>query len=349
VKARRRKGFTLIELLVVIAIIGILAAMLFPVFARARESARKIQCLSNVKNIALAYQMYLTDYDRLNPSEHRAEIIDYFNGGQGSGLGCGCGGGRQCCTDRIAQANPYLKLPVILDEYIKNRDVWKCPSAPTQQTFEILDPYLNSTGRDDWWLRFKESQDGCPRFRSCSSPFPTGWGGPVTDTQQGGVWCTPDIGTGGFEMSIGVVLTYDMSTSGINDPAKFVVCGDGGVNHGTGMDDATELAYPDTCRLRSIACSSGCGGDWDNCSQSRDCSPPRADSDKWKWGTDPNIRKTLAKARHMGGDNLGFADGHAKWMPAESILFGGQTNWRGYGSGELEGVTTCIYPGPVTY
>ena len=51
---RRYRGFTLIELLVVIAIIGILAAMVFPVFARARESARKAVCLSNVKNIALA-------------------------------------------------------------------------------------------------------------------------------------------------------------------------------------------------------------------------------------------------------------------------------------------------------
>ncbi|MBN1460995.1 MAG: type II secretion system protein, partial [Armatimonadetes bacterium] len=58
---RRSKGFTLIELLVVIAIIGILAAMVFPVFARARESARKAVCLSNVKNIGLAIQMYLAD------------------------------------------------------------------------------------------------------------------------------------------------------------------------------------------------------------------------------------------------------------------------------------------------
>ena len=50
---RGRKGFTLIELLVVIAIIGILAAMLFPVFARARESAHKVSCLSNLKNLGL--------------------------------------------------------------------------------------------------------------------------------------------------------------------------------------------------------------------------------------------------------------------------------------------------------
>jgi len=59
----RRKGFTLIELLVVIAIIAILAAILFPVFARAREKARQTSCLSNVKQLALGTQMYATDCD----------------------------------------------------------------------------------------------------------------------------------------------------------------------------------------------------------------------------------------------------------------------------------------------
>src|SRR5512137_1497973 len=75
---RRRKGFTLIELLVVIAIIGILAAMLFPVFARARESARKTQCLANVKNLAIAFNMYLIDYDRFPPDATSSEVTDYF-------------------------------------------------------------------------------------------------------------------------------------------------------------------------------------------------------------------------------------------------------------------------------
>jgi prepilin-type N-terminal cleavage/methylation domain-containing protein len=72
----RRHGFTLIELLVVIAIIGILAAMLFPVFARARESARKIQCLSNVKNIAMAVQMYIADYQQ-SPPVSTTRLPDY--------------------------------------------------------------------------------------------------------------------------------------------------------------------------------------------------------------------------------------------------------------------------------
>ncbi len=59
----RRRGFTLIELLVVIAIIAILAAILFPVFARAREKARQTSCLSNVKQIMLGVLMYAQDYD----------------------------------------------------------------------------------------------------------------------------------------------------------------------------------------------------------------------------------------------------------------------------------------------
>ena len=67
----RRKGFTLIELLVVIAIIAILAAILFPVFARAREKARQTSCLNNLKELGLGMLMYAQDYDetfaRINP------------------------------------------------------------------------------------------------------------------------------------------------------------------------------------------------------------------------------------------------------------------------------------------
>ena len=72
----RRKGFTLIELLVVIAIIAILAAILFPVFARAREKARQTSCLSNVKQITVGIQMYTQDYNEMLP---RARFWDSAN------------------------------------------------------------------------------------------------------------------------------------------------------------------------------------------------------------------------------------------------------------------------------
>jgi prepilin-type N-terminal cleavage/methylation domain-containing protein/prepilin-type processing-associated H-X9-DG protein len=66
--ARQRKAFTLIELLVVIAIISILAAILFPVFARARENARRTSCLSNQKQIGLGFLQYFQDYDEQFPA-----------------------------------------------------------------------------------------------------------------------------------------------------------------------------------------------------------------------------------------------------------------------------------------
>src|SRR6476660_4976416 len=66
--AMRRRGFTLIELLVVIAIIAILAAILFPVFAQAREAARKVTCLSNMKQLGMGVLMYNQDYDGTYPN-----------------------------------------------------------------------------------------------------------------------------------------------------------------------------------------------------------------------------------------------------------------------------------------
>src|SRR2546421_5402943 len=82
---RTKAGFTLIELLVVIAIIAILAAILFPVFARAREAARKTTCLSNLKNIGLAALMYVQDYDEQFPWL----MMDHRNNDKSTGLSYG--------------------------------------------------------------------------------------------------------------------------------------------------------------------------------------------------------------------------------------------------------------------
>jgi prepilin-type N-terminal cleavage/methylation domain-containing protein/prepilin-type processing-associated H-X9-DG protein len=75
----KQKAFTLIELLVVIAIIAILASILFPVFARARENARRASCMSNLKQIGLGVMMYVQDYDDTYPSADR-----YVSGSSGA-------------------------------------------------------------------------------------------------------------------------------------------------------------------------------------------------------------------------------------------------------------------------
>ncbi len=106
----QRKGFTLIELLVVIAIIAILAAILFPVFARAREKARQTSCLSNVKQIALATMMYTQDYDETLP-------MNYFDTGVSGSVQYPGGG-----TSRgMIWPNPVYP-------YVNNIQVFNCPS-----------------------------------------------------------------------------------------------------------------------------------------------------------------------------------------------------------------------------
>ncbi len=101
-----RKGFTLIELLVVIAIIAILAAILFPVFSRAREKSRQTACLSNLKQLTLAVTMYASDYDDTMPWQQ-------------AGTAWGT----------LGELGMYPWLQVI-EPYTKNRQIYKCPSGP---------------------------------------------------------------------------------------------------------------------------------------------------------------------------------------------------------------------------
>lgn len=94
-----RRAFTLIELLVVIAIIALLAAILFPVFGRARENARRSSCLSNMKQVGLGMFQYIQDYDEVYPA--------HYNGISGAG--------RQ-------------RWPQLVQPYVKSTQIFNCPS-----------------------------------------------------------------------------------------------------------------------------------------------------------------------------------------------------------------------------
>src|SRR2546423_4167943 len=100
----KRNGFTLIELLVVIVIIAILAAILFPVFAQARDKARQATCSSNLKQIGNVLVMYSQDYDGWYPPAQ----------------------GEPCCASK-GQIS-YDAIWEEMEAYHKNKGIWRCPS-----------------------------------------------------------------------------------------------------------------------------------------------------------------------------------------------------------------------------
>lgn len=104
---KRRKGFTLVELLIVIAILAILAALLFPAFAKAREKARQATCTSNLKQLGMAMEMYLQDYDESFPYQRTP---CWMSRGTDTGL---------CWPEQV---HPY----------VKNVQVLRCPSGPSE-------------------------------------------------------------------------------------------------------------------------------------------------------------------------------------------------------------------------
>jgi len=141
----QRRAFTLIELLVVIAIIAILAAILFPVFAQAREKARSTACISNLKQIGLGVRMYSQDYDEqfpwgtyngmrnwevnpdVNPYPPNNQCLDALGAAGQQGFNPGDGGLPYTGCAYGGEFYRHL-MSVQLFPYTKNKQIWYCPS-----------------------------------------------------------------------------------------------------------------------------------------------------------------------------------------------------------------------------
>jgi prepilin-type N-terminal cleavage/methylation domain-containing protein/prepilin-type processing-associated H-X9-DG protein len=125
---RPGRGFTLVELLVVVAVLIIIAALLFPVFSQARESARRARCISNLRQISLAMSMYIDDHDGILPR-------DVTRAGDRS-------------TGPCSSWNPDARIETKLAPYLHSAELLACPSATTPPV--IWDAAHAVCARDEW-------------------------------------------------------------------------------------------------------------------------------------------------------------------------------------------------------
>ncbi|MFM7320406.1 MAG: DUF1559 domain-containing protein [Armatimonadota bacterium] len=266
----RNQGFTLIELLVVIAIIAILAAILFPVFAQAREKARAASCLSNIKQLTLGMAMYAQDYDETFPEWRWDQNFSTSWGDKGSPS-----------PNNATTIWYYAIYP-----YVKNGKVYACPSATTRVRF-----------RENGWFIY-DSTGTQPLGRL-----------PILDNEY---------------------LSY-----GANEPLTYSY-----------PALAAQASPADTMLLGdciSALTSWDCYGDWANWENAgRPAGDVRANFriPRASWaktdGRIPNyygnacsglpagsgqfpVQWDESSSLHQKGSNIGFADGHAKFLQAANV------------------------------
>ena len=168
-----RSAFTLIELLVVIAIIAILAAILFPVFARARENARRSSCQSNLKQIALGAKQYVQDYDEKYP------LVD----------------------GRILIADGTDGWGLLLQPYLKSVQIYQCPSDSVGPNNTVTD-----AGYTDYWYNANCAEKNESAFAYISNTLLFGDG----SSTVGAATLTP-VGSAAYVVTFTGYLDGDMS------------------------------------------------------------------------------------------------------------------------------------------
>ena len=267
---KRVPGFTLIELLVVIAIIAILAAILFPVFAQAREKARQTSCLSNLKQLTLGWVMYAQDYDEKFPQWKWDQ--SWANG------------------NVMPNNNATSLWCNAIFPYVKNAQVYQCPSDARGVT--VKDAFGG-------WFNFDDTLIGFPNGM-LQAKISYGANEPLTYLDGKQALAAADRPAETFLIADSV--TPLSGWGGFDDYTN-------ALKNNLPLDDRgfteiiTRVAFPK---------GSGCVG-WAG--------------DFWN-GAMPQTEyqsKMDSCSRHTGGSNIGFADGHAKFVQIRNVkapLFG---------------------------
>jgi len=295
-----KRAFTLIELLVVIAIIAILAAILFPVFAQARERARMAVCLSNLKQVALAGLMYVSDYDETYPPASIQGATD--------------GGVKQNGGTNINYAN----WKILCQPYAKNTGVFQCPDTLANFS-NIYDP--NALLPVPGWAGYQSALDYVGF--DCS---------PTSIAYTGDPQCVIQNSAQIF-MQRGYVFNFLFSTD-------FIVGGMIGGSTGIGKmqsdasipqpaDTAWILdtknveagSFPDSMsRCWQEQGPSGGQGQWNPQGPGAGCctdpSSPSGNRRPYGWWT-----------VHNKGIQMAFADGHAKWERHQAYIANNHAKW----------------------
>ncbi|MGC4047311.1 MAG: DUF1559 domain-containing protein [Armatimonas sp.] len=285
---RRNSAFTLIELLVVIAIIAILAAILFPVFAQAREKARQTSCLSNLKQIGTATMMYVQDYDeQFYPHRFNcggATCPQYLNGATQTTDSLILGGG-------ALQRYYWVYL---LQPYVKNFQLFKCPSNPSAfipgQT--ALAPNCAAAGCSGNGYGGQNSYGHNDAWMSPAGPFADPNGNPQSVAQAG------------VSRPAGTILVTDATYYGVVPD----IMNQSGLLQ-TGKFSAAELGAIQTY-------VNGQGAQYQNYWMN-------IGNSNWSYsgGTvTPAQALVKGKGRHNGVINAIFVDGHAKAVPYNNAI-----------------------------
>ena len=297
----RRFGFTLIELLVVIAIIAILAAILFPVFAQARDRARAASCLSNENQLSLAILQYVQDYDeQMMPAENCE------TGQMGSAPWCASNNVPPTDQSWVFAVFPYVKSA-------ENGDtVWLCPSLEVDwnnvrgAAKSYPSPFLQ------YFVNYGLNKDYLQPDPNCAT----------SSAMQG-------IAPWGFGVSLGRIEAPASTVMMVETKPETIIANpnQGAFNVSSYVNAPADGSAPGVFNgITTEACSNAANATgvfnnaWDGWGVDDEYETTAAEN----FGI-PNTSTNMFDPRHTGGGNVAFCDGHTKWYTPGGLAAG--TNW----------------------